>query len=80
MGRISSCSGDEESAWFGNLKIMSLLFADDVLLLASSDYCDLQHTLGQFDAGLCSSRFCCSASECVCLNYIHRLAANARLG
>ncbi len=46
MDRISMCSRGEESVHFGDLKIMSLLFADDVVLLALSD-CDLQHTPGR---------------------------------
>ena len=42
MDRISRCSRDEESVRFGDLKIASLLFADDVVRLDSSDR-DLQH-------------------------------------
>jgi len=34
---------------FGDLRIASLLFADDVVLLATSDF-DLQHSLGRFAA------------------------------
>jgi len=37
----------EESVRFRNLRIASLLFADDVVLLVTSE-CDLQHALGQF--------------------------------
>jgi len=37
------------SVRFGDLRIASLLFADDVVLLATSDR-DLQHALGQFAA------------------------------
>ncbi len=47
--KISGCSRGEESIWFGNLRIASLLFADDVVLLPSSDR-DLQHALGWFSA------------------------------
>ncbi len=47
MDRISRRSQGEESVWFGDLRIVNLLFADDVVLWASSD-CDLQHSLGQF--------------------------------
>jgi len=36
-----------ESVWFGDLEIASLLFADDLVLLATSN---LQHALGQFAA------------------------------
>jgi len=49
MDKISRRSRCEESAWFGDLKIASLLFADDVVLLARSDR-DLKHSLGRFAA------------------------------
>ncbi len=49
MDRISSRSRGEESVLYGDLRIASLLFADDVVLLASS-HCDLQHSLGRFAA------------------------------
>ncbi len=49
MDRISRRSRGEESVRFGDLRIASLLFADDVVLLASS-HCDLQHALGWFAA------------------------------
>ncbi len=49
MDRISRPSRWEESVWFGDLRIASLLFADDVVLFASPDR-DLQHTLGWFAA------------------------------
>ena len=35
MDRIWKCSWGEEGVWFGNLRVTSLLFADDVVLLAS---------------------------------------------
>ena len=35
--RISRCSRGEASVQFGNLRIVSLLFADDVALFPSSD-------------------------------------------
>ncbi len=41
MDRISRYSRWEESVWFGDIRIGSLLFVDDVVLLASSD-CDRQ--------------------------------------
>ncbi|KAI3375176.1 hypothetical protein L3Q82_021071 [Scortum barcoo] len=41
MVRISGCSRGEEGVRFGDLRPASLLFADDVFLLTSSD-CDLQ--------------------------------------
>ncbi len=40
-------SWGEESVQFGELRITSLLFVDDVILLASSHY-DLHRTLGWF--------------------------------
>lgn len=40
-------SQGEEGARFGNLRKASLLFADDVALLASL-YCDLQHAVEWF--------------------------------
>ena len=49
MDRISRRSRGEESVRFGDLRIASLLFADDILLLATSDR-DLQHALGRFAA------------------------------
>lgn len=49
MDRISRRSRGEESVRFGDLRIASLLFADDVVLLASSDR-DLQHALERFAA------------------------------
>ncbi|WP_411913715.1 RNA-directed DNA polymerase [Vibrio sp. Y159] len=47
--RISRRSRGEEGVRFGDLRIASLLFADDVVLLASS-HRDLQHALGRFAA------------------------------
>ena len=47
--RISRRSRGEESVQFGDLRIASLLFADDVVLLATSDR-ELQHALGRFAA------------------------------
>ncbi len=49
MDRISRHSQREESIRFRDLRIVSLLFSDDVVLLASSDW-DLQHSLGWFVA------------------------------
>ncbi|KAI3362005.1 hypothetical protein L3Q82_012347 [Scortum barcoo] len=45
MDRISRCSKGPEGVRVGNHRISSLLFADDVVLLASSSQ-DLQHVLG----------------------------------
>ena len=42
-------AGGEESVWFGNLRMASLPFADDVVLLAPTHH-DLQQALGQFGA------------------------------
>ncbi|KAI3354196.1 hypothetical protein L3Q82_018734 [Scortum barcoo] len=47
--QISRHSHREESVQLGDLRISLLLFADDVVLLASSD-CDLQHALEWFAA------------------------------
>ncbi|KAI3354306.1 hypothetical protein L3Q82_018492 [Scortum barcoo] len=49
MDRISRRSQGPEGVWFGNHRISSLLFADDVVLLASSSQ-DLQHVLERFAA------------------------------
>ncbi|MDG2555420.1 reverse transcriptase domain-containing protein [Vibrio parahaemolyticus] len=49
MDRISRRSQGEEGVWYGDLRIASPLFADDVVLLASS-HCDLQHALECFAA------------------------------
>jgi len=49
MDRISRLSRGKESVRFGDLRIASLLFADYVVLLATSDR-DLQHALEQFAA------------------------------
>ncbi len=47
VDRISRLSCGGECVQFGNLRIVSLLFADNVVLLASLS-CDLQQALGQF--------------------------------
>ncbi|TWW59885.1 hypothetical protein D4764_06G0014150 [Takifugu flavidus] len=47
IDRISRCSRGVEGVEFGRWKISSLLFADDVVLLAPSSK-DLQHMLGRF--------------------------------
>ena len=49
MDRISRHGRGEESVRFGDLRIASLLFADNVVLFATSDR-DLQHALGGFAA------------------------------
>ncbi|KAJ0004745.1 hypothetical protein NQD34_010959 [Periophthalmus magnuspinnatus] len=49
MDRISRHSQGPEGAWFGNHRISSLLFANDVVLMASSSQ-DLQQALGRFAA------------------------------
>ena len=49
MDRISRRSRGGEGLQFGGLGISSLLFADDVVLMASSA-CDLQHSLDRFAA------------------------------
>ncbi|KAK3528884.1 hypothetical protein QTP70_012076 [Hemibagrus guttatus] len=49
MDRISRCSQGLEGVGFGDHRISSLIFADDVVLLAPSSL-DLQHALGRFAA------------------------------
>ncbi|KAK3549788.1 hypothetical protein QTP86_008027 [Hemibagrus guttatus] len=49
MDRISRCSEGLEGVRFGDHRISLLIFADDVVLLASSSL-DLQHALGRFAA------------------------------
>uniref|UniRef100_A0AAV2MQG6 ribonuclease H n=1 Tax=Knipowitschia caucasica TaxID=637954 RepID=A0AAV2MQG6_KNICA len=49
MDRISRRSQGPEGVRFGNHRISSLLFADDVVLLAPTNQ-DLQHALGRFAA------------------------------
>ncbi|KAK3569195.1 hypothetical protein QTP86_026474, partial [Hemibagrus guttatus] len=49
MDRISRHSQGLEGIWFGDHRISSLIFADDVVLLAPSSL-DLQHALGRFAA------------------------------
>jgi len=49
MERISRHNRGEESVRFGDIRFASLLFADDVILWATSDR-DLQHALGRFAA------------------------------
>ncbi len=49
MDRISRLSQGLEGVGFGDHAILSLLFVDDVVVLATSDQ-DLQHTLGRFAA------------------------------
>ncbi|KAK3544079.1 hypothetical protein QTP86_001145, partial [Hemibagrus guttatus] len=49
IDRISRRSQELEGVWFGDHRISSQIFADDVVLLASSGL-DLQHALGHFAA------------------------------
>jgi len=68
MDRISRRSRGEESVLFGELRIASLLFADDVVLLATSDR-DLQHALERFAVSckLVGMRVSTSKSEAMVL-------------
>ncbi|TWW67452.1 R2DM Retrovirus-related Pol polyprotein from type II retrotransposable element [Takifugu flavidus] len=69
MDRISRCSHGVEGIWFGDLRIASLLFADDVVLLASSAR-DLQLSLDRF-AAACEAagmRISTSKSEAMVLD------------
>ena len=62
MNKISRRSRGEEGVWFGNLRIASLLFAGDVVLLASSSQ-DLQHPLDRFIAECEAARMKVSSSK-----------------
>lgn len=66
MDRISRHSQGVESVQYGNLKIVSLLFADDVVLFASMLH-DLQHTLGWLAAVCKAVKFRVSTSEAMVL-------------
>ena len=80
MDRISRHSQGVEGVRFGDLRIGSLLFADDVVLLASSD-CDLQLLLDQF-AAECEAarmRISTSKSESMVLNR-KRVECTLRVG
>ncbi|TWW62372.1 R2DM Retrovirus-related Pol polyprotein from type II retrotransposable element [Takifugu flavidus] len=69
MDRISRCSHGVEGIRFGDLRIASLLFADDVVLLASSAR-DLQLSLDRF-AAACEAagmRISTSKSEAMVLD------------
>ncbi|TWW63116.1 hypothetical protein D4764_03G0001240 [Takifugu flavidus] len=69
MDRISRCSHGVEGVQFGDLRIGSLLFADDVVLLASSAR-DLQLSLDRF-AAACEAalmKISTSKSEAMVLN------------
>ncbi|KAI3352306.1 hypothetical protein L3Q82_005177 [Scortum barcoo] len=70
MDRISRRSQGPEGVRFGNHRISSLLFADDVVLLASSSQ-DLQHVLERF-AAECEAagmRISTSKSEAMALDW-----------
>ncbi|KAK3537609.1 hypothetical protein QTP70_017005, partial [Hemibagrus guttatus] len=69
MDRISRCSQGLEGVRFGEHMISSLIFADDVVLLAPSSL-DLQHALGHF-AAECEAagmKVSTSKSEAIVLN------------
>ncbi|KAI3358894.1 hypothetical protein L3Q82_015286 [Scortum barcoo] len=70
MDRISRRSQGPEGVRFGNHRISSLLFADDVVLMASSGQ-DLQHVLERRFAAECEAagmRISTSKSEAMVLN------------
>ena len=80
MDRISRRSQGVEGVWFGDLRIGSLLFADDVVLLASSDR-DLQLSLDWFaaDCKAAGMRISTSKSESMVLNR-KRVECTLRVG
>ncbi len=80
MDRISRSSQGPEGVGFGEHAISSLLFADDVVVLATSDQ-DLQHALGRF-AAECEAagmRISASKSEAVVLSQ-KRVASPLQVG
>uniref|UniRef100_A0A8C6KI17 Reverse transcriptase domain-containing protein n=1 Tax=Nothobranchius furzeri TaxID=105023 RepID=A0A8C6KI17_NOTFU len=80
MDRISRCSHGVECVEFGGRRILSLLFVDDVVLLASSSS-DLQLLLGRF-AAECEAagmRISTSKSETMVLDR-KRVACQLRVG
>ena len=80
MARISRCSQGVEGVQFGDLRIRSLLFADDVVLLASSGR-DLQLSLERF-AAECEAagmRISTSKSETMVLSW-KRVECPLRVG
>ncbi|KAI3377068.1 hypothetical protein L3Q82_000278 [Scortum barcoo] len=80
MDRISRRSQGPEGVRFGNHRISSLLFADDVVLLASSSQ-DLQRVLERF-AAECEAagmRISTSKSEAMVLDW-KRVACPLRVG
>ncbi|TWW71606.1 hypothetical protein D4764_16G0001030 [Takifugu flavidus] len=70
MDRISRCSHGVEGVRFGDLRIGSRLFADDVVLLASSAR-DLQRSLDRFAAACKAAgmKISTSKSEAMVLNW-----------
>ncbi len=69
MDRTSRHTRGEETVQFGDLKIASLLFVDDVVLLASSDS-DLQHKLGKFTVECKAVGMRLSTSKAMVLRWI----------
>ncbi|KAK3533908.1 hypothetical protein QTP70_034895, partial [Hemibagrus guttatus] len=80
MDRISRRSQGLEGIRFGDHRISSLIFADDVVLLASSGL-DLQHALGCFAAEceVAGMRVSTSKSEAMVLDR-KKVACNLQLG
>ncbi|KAK0155726.1 Retrovirus-related Pol polyprotein from type-1 retrotransposable element R2 [Merluccius polli] len=80
MDRISRHSQGVEGVRFGDLRIGSLLFADDVVLMASSDR-DLQLSLDRFTAECeaAGMRISTSKSESMVLNW-KRVECTLRVG
>uniref|UniRef100_A0A671TEK4 Reverse transcriptase domain-containing protein n=1 Tax=Sparus aurata TaxID=8175 RepID=A0A671TEK4_SPAAU len=78
--RISRRSHGPEGIWFGSHWISSLLFADDVVLLAPSSQ-DLQHVLGRFAAEceVAGMRISTSKSEAMVLDQ-KKVACSLQVG
>ncbi|KAK0138170.1 putative uncharacterized transposon-derived protein F52C9.6 [Merluccius polli] len=78
MDRISRHSQGVQGVRFGDLRIGSLLFADDVALLASSDR-DLQLSLDRFECEAAGMRISTSKSESMVVNR-KRVECTLRVG
>uniref|UniRef100_A0A7N8Y8H8 Reverse transcriptase domain-containing protein n=1 Tax=Mastacembelus armatus TaxID=205130 RepID=A0A7N8Y8H8_9TELE len=78
MDRISRCSQGPEGVQFGDHRISSLLFADDVVLLAPSSQ-DLQRALGQFATECEAARMRISTSKSEAMKVACHLQARGEI-